>query len=437
MQETVSIQDPKVPELKRAIAVGVLTDSRHRDELDEHLRELALLADTAGFEVVSTVVQERKAIDPATFIGSGKVAEIAALTEELSVEAVIFDDDLSPSQGRNLEEAIQKPVTDRTGLILDIFASRARTREAKTQVELARLQYLLPRLTGLWSHFTRQRGGVGMRGEGETQLEMDRRMTKTRIAELRRELEHIRRQAETRRQGRSEAYQVSLVGYTNAGKSTLMNALTQAGVLAENRLFATLDASMRTLALPSGESVILTDTVGFIRKLPPNLVASFRSTLDEITDADLVLHVVDASHPAFQDHIEATNLVLDEIGAAETPTVMVFNKIDQLDGSGGLERLRQLYPTSVAIAARDGLGLDQLLATIQTHYEAGRREVRLRLGPSQQKAISLLHQRGRVQDMTYDDDGHTLMRVLISPKDLGQIHAEVGHDLEMVPGDRP
>lgn len=404
-------------------------DSRRRAELDEHLEELCQLADTAGFEIVARVVQERKVLDAATMIGSGKVAEIAALSKELESEFVIFDDELSPAQGRNLESLIGKPVTDRTGLILDIFASHARTREAKTQVELAQLQYLYPRLTNLWSHFTRQRGGVNMKGEGETQLEIDRRLTKTRIAELRRELEDIRRQAETRRQGRGNAYKVSLVGYTNAGKSTLMNALTDAGVLVENRLFATLDPTMRTLILPAGEGVLLTDTVGFIRKLPPSLVASFRSTLDEINDADLILHVVDASHPSFQDHINATRQVLADLGASDKPVLMVFNKLDRLDGTGMVQRLQELESDSVVLSAKSGLGLDELRAQIQRHYEAERRVVHLKLTPMQHKAIALLHQRARVLESTYDDDGNTLISVLIAQKDLGQIQAEAGHPI--------
>lgn len=420
-------------EMRKAIAVGVLRDSRRREELDEHLDELELLADTAGFTVVQRVIQERKAIDPATYIGSGKVDEIATMAAALEVDAVIFDDELSPAQGRNLEAAIEKPVTDRTGIILDIFAQRARTKEAKTQVELARLQYLLPRLTGMWSHFTRQRGGgVNMKGEGESQIELDRRMTKNRISELRRDLEEIGKQAEHRRKGRTEAYKVSLVGYTNAGKSTLMNALTEAGVLAEDRLFATLDAAMRSLTLPSDDSVLLTDTVGFIRKLPPNLVASFRSTLDEINDADLLLHVVDSSHRVFEDQILATNEVLAELGAGEKPVLMVFNKVDRLEGTGQRARIAHLYPDSVAIAAKTGEGLENLLSVVQRRFEADRRELHLRLTPSQHRAVALLHQRARIIDTRYDDDGNTLMRVMISPKDLGQVQAEAGHEIEAI-----
>ena len=413
--------------LRRAIAVGILLDSRKRLELDEHLAELRLLADTAGFEVVATVVQERKALDPATMIGRGKVDEIAAMASDLEIDTILFDDELSPAQGRNLEEVISKPVTDRTGIILEIFADHARTREAKTQVELARLQYLYPRLTNLWSHFTRQRGGVNMKGEGETQLEIDRRMTKTRIAELRRELEEIRRQAETRRKGREAVYKISLVGYTNAGKSTLMNALTKAGVLVEDRLFATLDATMRSLVLPSGEEVLLADTVGFIRKLPPSLVASFRSTLDEINDANLILHVVDAAHPDFLEQIIATRQVLVDLGASDKPTLMVFNQCDRCDEPAMRQRLRELEPLSVLISARTGEGLDLLLAEIQRQYEADRFVVELKLSPLQHKAIALLHQRARILSVSYDEEGNTLLRVLITPKDLGQIQAEAGH----------
>lgn len=431
-------ETPLVPEtlppitLRPAVMVGVLLDGRMRGELDEHLEELELLADTAGFGVMGRIVQERKSINPATFIGSGKVEEVARMAAAFDAAVVIFDDELSPAQQRNLEEAIGRPVVDRTGLILDIFASRARTREAKTQVELAQLQYLLPRLAGLWSHFTRQRGGgVNMKGEGETQIEIDRRMTKTRIAELRRELGQIRLQAETRRKGRQGAYKISLVGYTNAGKSTLMNCLTSAGVLEENRLFATLDATMRILTLPSGAEVLLADTVGFIRKLPPNLVASFRSTLDEIQDADLLLHVADASHPCVEEQIAATEQVLSELGASGKPVIGVFNKADLL-GEGAREHLCELHPGSVVIAAKTGEGLASLRALIQQHHENGRRELWIRLTPAQHKAAALLHQRARIFETRYDDAGNTLLHLLIAAKDLGQLQAEVGYSFETV-----
>jgi GTP-binding protein HflX len=417
---------------RRALAVGVVQDTRERAVVEEHLQELVQLADTAGFEVVSTVTQERRSIDPATFIGSGKVEEIRQLAEDLEIEAVIFDDELSPAQGRNLEKLIGKPVTDRTGIILDIFAWRARSREARVQVELARLQYLLPRLTGLWSHFTRQRGGVGMRGEGETQLEMDRRMTKTRIAELRRELEEIRIQAIHRRQGRQDAYRVALVGYTNAGKSTLMNALTRADVLAENRLFATLDATMRSLELPSGDTVVLTDTVGFIRKLPPTLVASFRSTLDEVRDAHLLLHVVDLGHPAWDAQVEATQATLAELGVQERPTVMVFNQVDRPEARGQLPRIMAAFPGSVAISARTGEGLQTLLETIQTYHERERGDRWFRFGPEQHRAVSMLHGEANVREVLYEETGHTLVHARISEKELGRLQAACGHPFEVV-----
>ena len=414
------LRDTSIP---KAIAVGVAAGRTTKRDVEEHLGELILLAETAGIEVVETVIQDRRTPDPATYIGSGKVEEVHLAAVAQGAEVILFDDELSPAQQRNLEKAIGKPVTDRTGLILDIFSRHARSRMAKTQVELAQLQYTLPRLTGMWSHFTKQRGGgVNMKGEGETQLEMDKRMIKTRMAELRRELADIAQQAAVRRKGREEVFKISLVGYTNAGKSTLMNALTEAGVLAENKLFATLDTTMRQLALPNGIEVVMADTVGFIRKLPHQLVASFRSTLDEVVDADLLLHVVDASHAEFEAQVEATDGVLAELGIEGKPTLLVFNKIDALSEPGLRDRLQAKDLEKALVSARTGEGLANLLEIIQSYQERAFQSVTLLLPHTDGKAMALLHQSGAVLDTQYEAEG-VIVKVKISPADLARIES--------------
>jgi GTP-binding protein HflX len=414
------LRDTSIP---KAIAVGVAAGRTTKRDVEEHLGELILLAETAGIEVVETVIQDRRTPDPATYIGSGKVEEVHLAAVAQGAEVILFDDELSPAQQRNLEKAIGKPVTDRTGLILDIFSRHARSRMAKTQVELAQLQYTLPRLTGMWSHFTKQRGGgVNMKGEGETQLEMDKRMIKTRMAELRRELADIAQQAAVRRKGREEVFKISLVGYTNAGKSTLMNALTEAGVLAENKLFATLDTTMRQLALPNGIEVVMADTVGFIRKLPHQLVASFRSTLDEVVDADLLLHVVDASHAEFEAQVEATDGVLAELGIEGKPTLLVFNKIDALSEPGLRDRLQAKDVEKALVSARTGEGLANLLETIQSYQERAFQSVTLLLPHTDGKAMALLHQSGAVLDTQYEAEG-VIVKVKIAPADLARIES--------------
>ncbi|MCU0644116.1 MAG: GTPase HflX, partial [bacterium] len=297
---------------ERAILVGVIHHRQDRELVDEYLDELALLADTAGAEVLYRMVQEREVINPGYFIGRGKVDFLAQQVSDLKADLVIFDEDLSPAQARNLEEECKTKIIDRSGLILDIFARRAKTREAKTQVELAQLQYLLPRLTRRWTHLSRQAGGVGigLRGPGETQLEVDRRMIRKRIATLSRELEQIEKQRDLRRRRRSDLFNVALMGYTNVGKSTLMNALTSSDVFVEDRLFATLDATVRLMDHAGDQKILLIDTVGFVRKLPHHLVASFKSTLEETREADLLLHLVDCSHPHFLDQMNVINGVI-------------------------------------------------------------------------------------------------------------------------------
>jgi GTP-binding protein HflX len=324
-----NLEETKFPRSRRAFLVGLILPGQPGYVVEEHLDELAQLADTAGAQVVGRAVQARKAPDPATSIGKGKAEEVATAARELGADLLIFDNDLSGSQAKNLEELTKLPVMDRSALILDIFDLRAQSREARTQVELARLKYMLPRLTRQWSHLSRQGGGVGTRGgEGESQLEQDRRVIRTRVRRLEQDLEKIERTRGVQRHGRDGAPLVALTGYTNAGKSTLFNKLTAAGTLAENRLFATLDAKLRRGSVDGSRMAVFADTVGFIRKLPHHLVSSFRSTLGEITAADLVLHVVDRGHPGWQEQAEVAEAVMDELGVDRERVIKVFNKSD-------------------------------------------------------------------------------------------------------------
>jgi GTP-binding protein HflX len=312
---------------ENAVLVGVINSLQPEDKVREYLDELEFLTYTAGGEVIKRYVQRVDTPNPRTFIGSGKLKEIETFVKEHEVSSVIFDDELSAVQQRNIEKQLRCKILDRTGLILDIFAQRAKTSYARTQVELAQYEYLLPRLTGLWTHLERQRGGIGMRGPGETEIETDRRIVRDRIALLKRKLDKIDRQMETQRGNRGALVRVALVGYTNVGKSTLMNVISKSEVFAENKLFATLDTTVRKVVL-GNLPFLLSDTVGFIRKLPTQLVESFKSTLDEVREADLLLHVVDISHPSFEDHITSVNQILSEINCSDKETVMVFNKID-------------------------------------------------------------------------------------------------------------
>ena len=313
--------------MESAILVGVINKDQSPRLVAEYLDELAFLADTAGAEVVRTFTQQLDYRHPATFVGKGKLDQIKAFVEEHEIDLVIFDDELSPSQLRNIEKEFGRRVLDRTNLILDIFAKRARTAHAKVQVELAQYQYLLPRLTRMWTHLERQRGGIGMRGPGEREIETDRRIIRDRISRLKEQLEKIDRQMATQRQNRGKMVRVSLVGYTNVGKSTLMNLLSKSEVFAENKLFATLDTTVRKVVVDN-LAFLLGDTVGFIRKLPHDLVESFKSTLDEVREADLLMHIVDISHPNFEEQIDVVNQTLAELDSAGKPTILVFNKID-------------------------------------------------------------------------------------------------------------
>lgn len=319
--------EKKEAQYEKVVLVGLITREQNEEKLEEYMDELQFLAYTAGAEVLKRFTQRLEKPDAKFFVGSGKLDEITQFVEENEIDTVIFDDELTPSQLKNIEKVVNRKIIDRTQLILDIFAQRAQTSYARTQVELAQYEYLLPRLTRMWTHLERQRGGIGMRGPGETEIETDRRIIRDRITLLKEKLKAIDKQMATQRKNRGALVRVALVGYTNVGKSTLMNVLSKSEVFAENKLFATLDTTVRKVVI-GNLPFLLTDTVGFIRKLPTQLVESFKSTLDEVREADLLVHVVDISHPSFVDHIAAVNQILAEIGSVDKPTILVFNKID-------------------------------------------------------------------------------------------------------------
>ncbi len=378
-------------------------DHRERRFEEESLEELSALADTAGAEVLDTILQEKRRLDPATLIGRGKLEELSARVRDLGASLVIFDSELTPGQAKNLESSLNKKVVDRSGLILDIFARRARSHEAQIQVELAQLEYFLPRLTRQWTHLSRQEGGIGTRGPGETQLETDRRAVNKRIAVLRRKLDRIELQRETRRSTRRKIQKAALVGYTNAGKSTLINSLTKADVFVEDRLFATLDATIRQLPLEQHRQVLLIDTVGFIRKLPARLVASFRSTLEETREADLLIHVVDLSHPGFPDQMETVQRELKELGCSDKPVLLVGNKVDRLPDRSSLTRIKEQYNDIVFTSALRGLGLNELKEKLLGLLEKCEKIGEVRIPISNTKLISYIHQTARVIRKEYED----------------------------------
>ncbi|MFT6167680.1 MAG: GTP-binding protein HflX [Vicingaceae bacterium] len=366
-------------EIEKAVLIGVITQEQKEDQVEEYLDELAFLAETAGAETVKRFTQKLSKPHPKTFVGTGKLQEIVNYVNHHKIGMVIFDDELTPSQTRNIENAFNETkVLDRSKLILDIFAKRARTAAAKTQVELAQYEYLLPRLTRMWTHLSRQKGGIGMRGPGETEIETDRRIIRDKIALLKTKLEKIDKQKATQRSGREQMIRAALVGYTNVGKSTLMNLLSKSDVFAENKLFATLDTTVRKIVV-GNLPFLLTDTVGFIRKLPHHLVDSFKSTLDEVREADVLLHVVDISHPQFEDQIETVNQTLQDLRANDKPTIMIFNKVDaftyvkkdeddltpETKENMSLEELKQTfmakenYP-AIFISAQDRINYEEL-----------------------------------------------------------------------------
>lgn len=388
---------------ERAILVGVAGINANKWEVNDFLDELALLADTAGAEVVHRIIQDRSSIDSAYFIGKGKAEQIARLADTLQADLIIFDDDLSPAQARNLEKLFDKKVVDRSGLILDIFARRAKSREARTQVEVAQLRYLLPRLTRQWTHLSRQVGGIGTRGPGEKQLEVDRRLIRKRITYLVNELKKIEKQREMRRKHRQGIYKAALVGYTNVGKSTLMNALTSSDVYIENRLFATLDATVRGLKMSDHDMVLLIDTVGFIRKLPHHLVASFKSTLEEIREADLLLHVVDISQAHFEEQIHTVNNVLQEMQLNSRQMLYVFNKIDINGNSSLIAAMREKYAPAVFVSAGRGMFLDTLKLSIQKMLHEREQVLQLEINAGDGEAIAQVYALGEVLEKRYDE----------------------------------
>ncbi len=382
--------------------MGVVTPGDDRLDVDDSIRELALLADTAGADVEDVLVPTVQKINVATFVGKGKVQELASRVKSHKADLVIFDDDLSNVQVRNIEREIECKLLDRSALILDIFARNARTATAKTQVELAQLEYLLPRLTRQWTHLSRQKGGIGMRGPGETQIETDRRLIGTRISTLKERLVKIDRQRRTQRKGRSKFTRVSLVGYTNAGKSTLMNELAGAGVLAENRLFATLDATTRTVELAPGRQVLLSDTVGFIRKLPHRLIESFKSTLDEVRESDILMHVMDASHRAFREHKEVVKTTLAELDVKDKPTLLVFNKIDAIEDPDELLALKNEFPEAAFVSGLRGIGLKDLRDNLMRLIDSGFEEIEAVIPVSDQKSIGYIRKMAEILEETYD-----------------------------------
>jgi len=388
----------------RVFLVGVERKSESAAATRESLDELAQLATTAGGEVVGEGTQKLETPNAGTYIGKGKAEEFAAYCKAHDIDTVVFDDELSPAQTRNLEKLFAAQMLDRTALILEIFAQRARTREGQMQVELAQLQHLLPRLTRYWTHLSRQKGGIGLRGgEGESQLEADRRKVQERIARITRDLDHVRQQRSLQRlaRKRNNVPLASIVGYTNAGKSTLLNALTGAGVLAKDILFATLDPTTRRLMLPTNQQVLLTDTVGFIRKLPHGLVESFKATLEEVIEADLLLHVVDVSHPQADEQVAAVNAVLKELGAEEKPTIMVFNKIDRAENGGAVARFTERWPHGVAVSAQTGEGIPGLLGEVGKQLRPIREFVQLAIPHEQAAVIARLHKVGQVVERNY------------------------------------
>ncbi|HET7602166.1 MAG TPA: GTPase HflX [Gemmatimonadales bacterium] len=392
--------------IERAILVAAprkgSNDARH---LTEHLEELTRLVDTAGAEVVGRLSQQVASPNPATLLGEGKVDELRAMVVDLDATLVIFDEELSPVQGANLERDLKVRVMDRPEVILDIFSTRARSHEAKLQVELAQLEYLLPRLTRMWTHLSRIRGGIGLRGPGETQLETDRRIIRRRIQSLRRKLQSVARHRENLRAGRDDLLSVALVGYTNAGKSSILRMLSGAhDVFVEDRLFATLDTLTRDVDLGEGAHARITDTVGFIRKLPHHLVASFRATLEEAREADVLLHVVDASHPDWEGQIRVVDKVLAELDLAERPVILVFNKMDVVrDADALMARVRELYPAAVFATTQRMEGLDALKARLRTIERAGRVTARVRLPAADGARLAELYRMGEV--MTREQDG--------------------------------
>jgi len=433
---------------ERAILVGVLLPKSNADPRDP-LGELAALAKTAGAKVVGQIVQRRHRIDPATYLGSGKAEEIAALAGKEEADVIIFDNDLSPSQIGELEklinETLESPrgqgvkVLDRSELILDIFATRAQTAEAKLQVELAQLEYTYPRLTRMWGHLERiasgMSPGIGTRGPGETQLEIDRRLVRKRISRLKGEIKQVQERKRRLVAERTRSHiTVCIVGYTNAGKSTLFNTLTAAGTYADDKLFATLDTKTRAWKLEKGTEVLLSDTVGFVRDLPHNLVASFKATLEEVVHADLLLHVLDVGHPHAQQQFETVHEVLADIGANDKPEILLLNKIDTPEGDENYPFWRTLHPQSVPISAKTGKGIEHLVASVFDHVRGQQVEVELEADVANGRLLAYLESHTRVQEREFTD-GRVTMKVIMGKSTLAELSRNGQVEIKKVTGD--
>jgi len=389
---------------EKAILVALRTKALSKDTVTEHLAELEELAYTAGADTAFKIVQDRQAMDSAFYIGKGKAEEVAQLAELNDVSLIIFDDDLTPVQVRNLEKLINRKIVDRSGLILDIFAGRAKTKEAKTQVELAQLQYMMPRLTRAWTHLSKQFGGIGTKGPGETQIETDRRIIKERIALLKDKLGKIESTRVTQTHRRKDFVRISLIGYTNAGKSTLFNLLTKEDLLAENKLFATLDSTTRSIELDKNLNVLISDTVGFIRKLPHHLVASFKSTLNEVRESDILLHIIDVSNPYYEDHISVVNNTLKDLECEQKHVIKIFNKIDLVHDKNKIEYLYNKYKNSLIISAYKGININSLRLKIKQIITDEFNQKKIRLNITDSKLISVIHTLAKVTEIKYDDE---------------------------------
>ena len=420
------------PPREKAVLVGAPLKSLSPRIAEEHLEELRRLVDTAGAAVVGTIMQRIESPSPKFFLGEGKTEELRELVKEVEGTLVVFDEELSPAQGKNLEEFLGTRVMDRAEIILDIFATRARTAEARMQVELAQLQYLLPRLTRMWVHLSRVRGGIGMRGPGETQLETDRRMINQKISRLKDDLQRVARQRETQRKGRENIFQAALVGYTNAGKSSLLRSLSGTDAFVEDRLFATLDAATRLVDLGEGYEAILTDTVGFIRKLPHHLVASFRATLEEALSADLLLHVVDLSHPMWEEQKEVVDEVLEDLGLGKHPMVMVFNKVDRLtheEEEIWQHRAEALFsqPFVFATSMEPG-GTDSLRELLRSRVRDRSREVEIVLPVTGGGMLAEIYREGEV--LGREDEGTCIsLRARLPEAVLGRLRQQPGVEI--------
>ncbi len=420
---------------ERAFLVGILLPGKRREDEEDNLGELELLARTAGAGVVGSAIQSRTRIDGSTFIGEGKVEELARLVYEKRVNLVIFDDDLTPAQARNIENRLEVNVIDRSELILDIFARRARTKQARIQVEIAQLKYALPRLRRLWDHLSRQAGGIGTRGPGETQLEVDRRRVRERVAKLSKELDRIDRRVKERRKQRSSMFNIAIAGYTTAGKSTLLNRVSGSKILQSPRLFSTLDSTTRRVKSPSGKTFLLTDTIGFIRKLPPHLVDSFRATLMDVREADMILHLVDVSDKRYEDHIEVVNGVLGDVlggerTGEEVPTLLVLNKIDLLEEVAA-KALVGRYTGAVQVSALSGDGVPALLEMIDGLIERNVVQALVGVEAEDGKAVDTVEKIGDVLERTVDGTRMIFLvrvrkRDLAALENVGEVRVQLG-----------